>query len=124
MHGYAPIPLAERPRDRWFILFFLAFASTSFFVDRHAALDVDFCAEQTMRGSLCWYGQTIDPLFLANPQWLRVISGISAWIMGPTYLLLAWGFLARRRVDAHPRAGMGDLDSVLAVPTLVDGVLR
>jgi hypothetical protein len=90
--GYEPIPLSERPRDRWFIFFFLMFASTSFFVDRLSALGVDFCAEQSLGGSLCWYGRTIDPLFLANPQWLRVISGISAWIFGPTYLLLAWAF--------------------------------
>ena len=92
MYAYEPIPLSERPRDRWFIAFFLMFACTSFFVDRYAALDVDMCGEQTMRGALCWYGQTFDPLFLANPQWLRVISGISAWVFGPLYLLLAWAF--------------------------------
>lgn len=92
MHAYEPAPLAERPRDRYLILCFLVFACTSVFVDRLAALDVDFCAEQRMGGALCWYGQHIDPLFLANPQWLRVMSGISAWVFGPLYLLLAWAF--------------------------------
>lgn len=87
-----PIPLRERPLDRWLILGFLTFAMTSWFVDRLAALDVDFCGEQRLWGSLCWYGRNLDPLFLANPQWLRVMSGVSAWVFGPLYLLLAWGF--------------------------------
>ena len=87
-----PIPLRERPLDRWLIAGFVMFAMTSFGVDRLAALDVDFCAEQSMGGALCWYGRRLDPLFLANPQWLRVMSGISAWLFGPLYLALAWGF--------------------------------
>lgn len=93
-----PIPLRARPVDRWLIAGFLLFASTSWFVDRLAALDVDFCGEQRMWGALCWYGRNLDPLFLANPQWLRVMSGISAWVFGPLYLALAWAFW--RGVDA------------------------
>lgn len=92
MHAYEQTPLGERPRDRYLILCFLLFACTSVFVDRLAALDVDFCGEQRMGGALCWYGRHIDPLFLANPQWLRVMSGISAGVFGPLYLLLAWAF--------------------------------
>lgn len=95
---FEPIPLRQRPLDLCLIAGFLLFACTSVFVDRLAALDVDFCAEQPLGGSLCWYGQVLDPLFLANPQWLRVMSGISAWVFGPLYLLLAWGFW--RGVDA------------------------
>ncbi len=87
-----PIPLRERPLDRWLIAGFLLFAATSLFVDRLAALDVDFCGERSLWGSLCWYGRTLDPLFLANPQWLRVMSGISAYVFGPLYLVLAWAF--------------------------------
>ncbi|MFV8753161.1 EXPERA domain-containing protein [Nannocystaceae bacterium ST9] len=90
--------MRDRARDRWFIAGFLLFACTSFLVDRLAALDVDFCGEQRMGGALCWYGQHLDPLFLANPQWLRVMSGISAWVFGPTYLAFAWAFW--RGVDA------------------------
>lgn len=85
-----PIPLAQRPRDRYLMLCFVAFACTSFMVDRLAALDVDVCGEQSLGGSLCWYGRNLDPLFLANPQWLRVLSGISAWVFGPLYVLFAW----------------------------------
>lgn len=93
-----PIPLAARPRDRWLIVAFVCFACTSVFIDRLAALDVDMCGEQRLWGALCWYGQTIDPLFLDNPQWLRVMSGISAWVFGPLYLILAWAVW--RGVDA------------------------
>lgn len=93
-----PTSLSERRGDRWLIAGFLLFACTSLFVDRLAALDVDVCAEQRMAGLLCWYGRAVDPLYLANPQWLRVMSGISAWVFGPLYLLLAWAFW--RGVDA------------------------
>jgi hypothetical protein len=86
------LELRDRPRDRWFVVGFLVFAATSFLVDRLAALDVDFCGEQRMWGALCWYGEHLDPLFLANPQWLRVMSGVSAWVFGPMYLLMAWAF--------------------------------
>lgn len=92
------LDLSDRPKDRWFILGFAIFACTSVFVDRLAALDADFCAEDRLWGALCWYGRNLDPLFLANPQWLRVMSGISAWVFGPMYLLLAWAFW--RGVDA------------------------
>lgn len=95
---FEPIPLRERPLDRLLIAGFLSFAVTSLFVDRLAALDIDFCAEQRLWGSLCWYGRNLDPLFLSNPQWLRVMSGISAWVFGPLYFVLAWGFW--RGVDA------------------------
>jgi hypothetical protein len=87
-----PIPLRERALDRALILGFLVFASTSVFVDRLAALDVDVCQARSLGGSLCWYGRNLDPLFLANPQWLRVMSGISAWLFGPLYLVFAWAF--------------------------------
>lgn len=91
-----PLPdtleLRDRPRDRLFIAGFLMFAATSFLVDRLAALDVDVCGEQRMWGALCWYGRNLDPLYLANPQWLRVMSGISAWVFGPMYLVMAWAF--------------------------------
>lgn len=92
MHAYEPTPLGQRPHDRYLIGCFLLFACTSLFVDRLAALDADFCGEQRMGGALCWYGQHIDPLFLANPQWLRVMSGISAYVFGPLYLVIAWAF--------------------------------
>lgn len=88
----AQIPLAQRPQDRWFIAWFLIFAFTSLTADRWASLDVDICAEQSLGGLLCLYGREVDPLFLSNPQWLRVISGISAWVFGPLYLLMAWAF--------------------------------
>lgn len=98
MNTFESIPLRERPLDLALILGFVSFAVTSGVVDRLAALDVDFCAEQSLGGSLCWYGRNLDPLFLANPQWLRVISGVSAWVFGPLYLALAWGFW--RGIDA------------------------
>jgi hypothetical protein len=98
MTTHEPIPLAERPRDRLIILAFVLFACTSVFVDRLAALDVDVCGEGSLGGSLCWYGRTLDPLFLANPQWLRVMSGISAFVFGPSYVVMAWAFW--RGVDA------------------------
>lgn len=87
-----PLDLRQRRQDIVWIVGFLAFACTSALVDRLAALDVDVCEAQSLGGSLCWYGRHIDPLYLANPDWLQVMSGISAYVFGPLYLLFAWAF--------------------------------
>lgn len=90
MHPAWSQPLERRPHDRWLVAGLVIFALTSVFVDRLAAMDVDFNGDGWWLGVLRWYGENYDPLFLANPQWLRVMSGISAFIFGPAYLVIAW----------------------------------
>lgn len=74
-----------------------AFAATSFLFDRAAALDVVAPdAIDPFGRALWWYGVNFDPLVAENPLFLRLMSGVSAFVFGPLYLVLAWGLSKRR----------------------------
>jgi hypothetical protein len=89
-----PIPLSARRLDWVFIIGFCVFALTSFFPDRHAAMNADPTAgEGLLAEMMVGYGRDIDPLVAANPMWLRIMSGISAFVMGPFYLILVASFV-------------------------------
>jgi len=78
--------------DRILALTLVAMAITAFTMDRSAALDL--CAPDSPDpfGRALWaYGERYDPLVSANPHFLRVMSGISAFVFGPWELLLAYG---------------------------------
>ena len=92
--GDSRIPLSERRIDWLFIVGFGMFALTSFFPDRHAAMNADPTAGGSFLAEMmAGYGRDIDPLVAANPMWLRIMSGISAFIMGPFYLVLIASFV-------------------------------
>jgi hypothetical protein len=79
----------------------LAFAATSFLFDRCAALDIIAAdSADPFARWIHWYGQRYDPLVVANPLWLRIMSAISAFVFGPIYLWLVW---ARLKHGAWPR---------------------
>ena len=88
-------PLRERPGDFVFIVGFGLFAVTSFCFDRLAALDVDFHDPNAGFFATAFrsYGEAVDPLTLVNPKWLQVMSGISAFVFGPFYLVLIAAFV-------------------------------
>ncbi len=68
----------------------VAFALTSFGFDRAAALDLVAADSPDPFGRwLHWYGIRFDPLVAANPLFLRVMSGVSAFVFGPFYLWAA-----------------------------------
>ncbi len=73
-------------------------ATAAFTMDRSAALDL--CAPDSPDpfGRALWgYGERFDPLVSANPYFLRVMSGISAFVFGPLELALAYGLWKKRR---------------------------
>lgn len=75
----------------------LGFAATSLLFDRAAAMDAVGPESADPFGRALWlYGTKFDPLVAENPLFLRVMSGISAFVFGPFYFVLAWG-LAKRR---------------------------
>ncbi|MEX1362485.1 MAG: emopamil-binding family protein, partial [Nannocystaceae bacterium] len=48
-------------------------------------------------GRALWgYGELYDPLVSQNPHFLRVMSGISAFVFGPLELLIAYGLWKQR----------------------------
>jgi hypothetical protein len=75
----------------------MAFAATSLLFDRAAAMDTVGPDTADPFGRALWlYGTKFDPLVAENPLFLRVMSGISAFVFGPLYFALAWG-LAKGR---------------------------
>lgn len=86
----------SRLGDRLLILTLLAMAVAAFTMDRSAGMDL--CAPDSPDpfGRALWaYGELYDPLVSANPHFLRVMSGISAFVFGPMELALAYGLWKR-----------------------------
>jgi hypothetical protein len=84
--------MRDRPLDLVLIACFLGFAITSFVFDPYTALDVDLAASTSPPARLIhWFGTTVDPLVLHPPLFLRFMVGISVVVLGPTYLVLAYG---------------------------------
>jgi EXPERA (EXPanded EBP superfamily) len=91
----APTPL--RWPDGLVLVTLVGFAATSFLFDRAAALDLVAPDSADPFGRALWsYGQRFDPLVAENPLFLRVMSGISAFVFGPFYL---WAARALWRAD-------------------------
>ena len=84
--------------DRILAVTLMAMAMAAFTMDRSAALDL--CAPDSPDpfGRALWgYGDRYDPLVAANPHFLRVMSGISAFVFGPLEILIAVGLWTRRQ---------------------------
>lgn len=43
-----------------------------------------------------WYAVDADPLFMHPPVWMRFVTGLSAFVYGPFYLVLAWALVKGR----------------------------
>lgn len=72
-------------------------ALTAFTMDRSAALDLCGPDSPDPFGRALWgYGERYDPLVSANPYFLRVMSGISAFVLGPLELCIAYGLWTQR----------------------------
>lgn len=85
--------------DALVLVTLVAFAATSFLFDRAAAMDLVAPDSADPFGRALWaYGKRFDPLVADNPLFLRVMSGISAFVFGPFYL---WAARALWRGDAR-----------------------
>ena len=95
--------MPRRRVDLFFIATFAGFAVTSFLFDRTAALDnISPCSSDPFARAIYWYSQQYDPLVGANPLWLRIMSSVSAFVMGPFYIYLVHGFLKQRNAIRIP----------------------
>ena len=89
------LPLSERKYDWIFIVFFSVFVFTSFAADMvNAIMRPDpesgyFWARAVY--NLYAYGN--DPLLIANPMFLRMMTAISAFLFGPFYIVLVFAFV-------------------------------
>src|SRR5438309_3659625 len=107
--------------DSWdwlFVVIFIAFALTSFIMDPLAAFHVPLSAASPcpiIRASYSWATMT-DPLWLDDPPWVQLQTGISVFVYGPFYVISIFAWLGRRnwiRVPSLVVAG------ALAVNTIV-----
>jgi hypothetical protein len=88
------IPLSQRKLDRLLVFAFATFAFTSFAFDRLSAQYADLEAQRGFFVEyLVRFGRTVDPLLIANPMWLRLMCGLSAFVFGPFYLVLVVGLV-------------------------------
>ncbi len=83
--------------DLVMVVTLVAMALIALLIDRTAALDICGPDSADPFGRALWhYGERFDPLVSANPLFLRVMSGISAFVFGPMELAIAYGLWKRR----------------------------
>lgn len=89
------LPLSKRKVDWFFIVVFSLFAFTSLAADlvnavsRPAADSGYFWAKAAFE----LYAKNNDPLLIANPEWLRMMTFLSAFVFGPFYVVLVIAFV-------------------------------
>ena len=90
------LTLRQRPIDLFFIVVFALFAITSAIADAIPTLGIKMAPDApTFLGRAnYWYAFGCDPLFLNPPIWMRIVTGLSAFVYGPFYIVLAYA-LAR-----------------------------
>jgi len=86
------LPLRQRPVDLFFAIVFLLFAVTSAISDAIPTLGIamDPHSANALARANYWYAVSADPLFMHPPVWMRIVTGLSAFVYGPFYLLLVY----------------------------------
>jgi emopamil binding protein len=94
----ATLPLRQRRIDIVFAVVFAAFAVTSLISDLLPTLGVDFShpSSNFFVNANYWYAHDTDPLFMHPPAWMRIITGLSALVYLPFYLVLVFALVTGR----------------------------
>jgi len=84
------LPLRERPIDIFFMVIFSLFIITSCIADMVPTLGIDFNqpSENFIVNSNYWYAHDTDPLFQNPPVWMRIVTGLSAFVYMIFYIIL------------------------------------
>ena len=84
------LPLRKRPIDIVFAVFFSIFIITCFINDLLPTIGVDFSRPSAnfFANSNYWYAHDADPLFMHPPVWMRIVTGLSAFVYLAFYLVL------------------------------------
>jgi peptidoglycan/LPS O-acetylase OafA/YrhL len=84
------LSLRLRPIDLFFVVIFSAFTITSLISDLLPTLGVDIShpSSNFFVNSNWWYAHDTDPLFMTPPVWMRIVTGLSAFVYMPFYVLL------------------------------------
>lgn len=92
------LPLRERPIDLFFAVLFVVFALTSGISDAVPTLGIEMSPDSPnpLARANYWYAVDADPLFMHPPVWMRIVTGLSTFVYGPFYLVLAWALVTGR----------------------------
>lgn len=94
-HPSANLPLSERRIDIFFAVVFSFFALTCAISDALPTLGITLSpnSANALARANYWYAATTDPLFMNPPVWMRFVTGLSAFVYGPFYVLLVYCLL-------------------------------
>lgn len=89
------LPLKDRKIDVFFAVVFLTFAVTSGIADAVPTLGIEMTPDSAnpLARANYWYAVDADPLFMHPPVWMRIVTGLSAFVYGPFYLVLAYALI-------------------------------
>lgn len=89
------LPLSQRRIDVFFAIVFVLFAVTSGISDAVPTLGIEMSPDSAnpLARANYWYAIDADPLFMHPPVWMRFVTGLSAFVYGPFYLVLAWALV-------------------------------
>jgi hypothetical protein len=98
MSAPANLPLKARRIDIFFAVLFAAFTVTSLISDLLPTVGVDFSqpSGNFFVQSNYWYAHDADVLFMHPPDWMRIVTGLSAFVYMPFYVLLVYCLLSGR----------------------------
>jgi len=97
--------LKDRKSDYIFIVFFSLFFITSMISDLIPTWYGELVPNHPnpLMQANYNYAKGCDPLFLHPPFWMRIVTGLSAFVYGPFYLLLVWAFIKGKKLDSSTR---------------------
>ena len=109
------LPLSERKFDYFFIVMFSLFFITSMISDMLPTIYGDLVPNHPnplMKANYD-YAKGCDPLFLHPPVWMRFVTGLSAFVYGPFYLVLVYAFIKGKNWIQLPAVIYGTMISVI-----------
>ena len=111
----ANLSLRERPFDYFFVVMFSLFFITSMISDMVPTLlgDLDPSSTNVFVQMNYNYAKGCDPLFLTPPIWMRFVTGLSAFVYGPFYLILVYAFIKGKNRIQVPAIMYGTAISVI-----------
>jgi hypothetical protein len=91
------LPLRQRKIDVFFIVIFSLFTVTSLISDLLPTIGVNFShpSSNFFANSNWWYAHDADPLFMNPPTWMRIVTGLSAFVYMPFYIVLVVSIVRR-----------------------------
>jgi hypothetical protein len=94
----ANLALRHRKADIFFAVVFTVFTITSVISDLLPTIGVDFSRPSSnfFVQSNYWYAHDADVLFMHPPDWMRIATGLSAFVYMPFYLVLVVSLLTGR----------------------------